>query len=292
MRSPSFTTRSRSAVLAFVRLCLVVLAAASASFAQRTAVLTPDDAGQSEAFASRLESELDGKMQVLDDALVRSAFGSVELENPFNLTTDDGKKIAAAIGSDFFVLVRSSTLRRSSSARPEYYEANTAIFVVSGRTGRLISFDLIRCETSRPETATRQLMELAAEAASKITEKIASAAKAELNEPPRPHLEEVPEPNTPAARNFRAPVPYRRIKPTYTDDAAYYDIRPTVDIEVDLNADGTIAAARIVRWAGYGLDESVEKAVRAMNWRPAERNGKNLPMRFLLRYNFKRIEKD
>jgi TonB family protein len=275
-----------------VIMCLVILATASGSFAQRTAVLTPDNTGQSEAFASRLESELDGKLQLLDDALARSAFGSFELENPFNLTTDDGKKIAAAIGCDFFVLVRSSTVRRSSSERPEYYEANAAIFVVSGRTGRLIWFDLIRSETSKPEAATRQLMDLVTAAASKVTEKIGSAARAELNEPPRPHLEEVPEPNTPAARNFRAPIPYRRIKPTYTDDAAYYDIRPTVDIEVDLNGDGSIAATRIVRWAGYGLDESVEKAVRTMNWRPAERNGKNLPMRFLLRYNFKRIEKD
>jgi hypothetical protein len=29
-----------------------------------------------------------------------------------------------------------------------------------------------------------------------------------------------------------------------------------------------------------------------MNWRPAERNGKTLPMRFLLRYNFKKAEQD
>jgi hypothetical protein len=48
----------------------------------------------------------------------------------------------------------------------------------------------------------------------------------------------------------------------------------------------------ITRWAGFELDESVAKAVRSMNWRPAERNGKPLPVRFLLRYNFKKIEKD
>ena len=40
------------------------------------------------------------------------------------------------------------------------------------------------------------------------------------------------------------------------------------------------------------LDESVDKTVRAMNWRPAERNGKSLPMRFLVRYNFKKIDKE
>jgi hypothetical protein len=61
---------------------------------------------------------------------------------------------------------------------------------------------------------------------------------------------------------------------------------------VDIDAEGRIAASRIVRWAGFGLDESVEKAVRSMNWRPAMRNGKSLPMRVLLRYNFRKVEKD
>ena len=40
------------------------------------------------------------------------------------------------------------------------------------------------------------------------------------------------------------------------------------------------------------LEESVEKAVRAMNWRPAMRNGSALPMRVLLRYNFTKVEKE
>ena len=61
---------------------------------------------------------------------------------------------------------------------------------------------------------------------------------------------------------------------------------------VDLDANGNILRTDVVRWAGFGLDESVEKTVRSMNWRPAERNGKTLPMRFLVRYNFKKIEKD
>jgi hypothetical protein len=49
---------------------------------------------------------------------------------------------------------------------------------------------------------------------------------------------------------------------------------------------------QIVRWAGYGLDEAVTETVRRMNWRPATRGGKALPIRVLLRYNFKKIEKE
>jgi hypothetical protein len=36
----------------------------------------------------------------------------------------------------------------------------------------------------------------------------------------------------------------------------------------------------------------VTDAVRAMNWRPAMRGGKPLPMRVLLRYNFTKVEKE
>jgi TonB family protein len=82
------------------------------------------------------------------------------------------------------------------------------------------------------------------------------------------------------------------MKPDYTPQAALHDVTATVDILVDVGASGVVIRTRIVRWAGFGLDESVEKTVRAMNWRPAERNGKSVPMRFLLRYNFKKLDKD
>ena len=88
-------------------------------------------------------------------------------------------------------------------------------------------------------------------------------------------IEEVPNENTPEAKNFRPPLPYRRISPEYTKIANYYDVEATVDILIDVDADGKILKTEIVRWAGYGLDESVTETVRKMNWRPAERNRKN-----------------
>ncbi len=55
---------------------------------------------------------------------------------------------------------------------------------------------------------------------------------------------------------------------------------------------GKILKVETARWAGFGLDEAVAENVRQMNWRPATRNGKALPIRVLLRYNFKKIEID
>jgi TonB family protein len=270
--------------------CLLVLSVGT--LAQRVATLTPDDAEQSRRFASLLNESLAGKFRVLDDELSRAAFDSFNFESPFNLTVGESRKAAAAIGCDMFILVRSSTLRRSASDRPEYYDANAAVFLVSGRTGKLLSFQLARRETARSQTATAELMDQAKDVAAALVTQAAAARQDELQEPPRSTLEEVPEPGSAAAKNFHPPMPYNRIKPIYTANAASFDIRPTVDIEVDVDAIGKITGTSIVRWAGYGLDESVEHAVRSMNWRPADRGGKTLPMRVLLRYNFKRIEKE
>jgi len=74
--------------------------------------------------------------------------------------------------------------------------------------------------------------------------------------------------------------------------AFLYDVKGTVEVMVDLDDKGNIIKTEIARWAGFGLDESVIDAVRKMNWRPAERNGKPLPTHFLLRYNFKKSEKE
>ncbi len=259
--------------------------------AQRIAVLAPDGSDASRNFARRLEARLAEKFRVLDDAMSEAAFGSAKPENPFNLTVENSKAIGTAIGCDHFILVRSATLRRSASRRPEYYESHAAIYAVSSRTGRLVFWRLSRFEGQKPQDSQNLLNDAAEALALEIEKNLRLTAKNEMAES-RQEMEEPPEEGSPAAKNFRAPVPYRRIKPEYTADAFLYDVKGTVDIVVDLDRNGSILRTEIVRWAGYGLDESVEKTVRSMNWRPAERNGKPLPMRFLLRYNFKKIEKE
>ncbi len=260
--------------------------------AQRVAILTPDKAASSIIFSKTLEDELQKDFKVLDTSLGETAFLSSPPETPFNLTTADAKNIGEAIGSEFFILIKSATQRRSSYLRPEYYESFAAIYVVSSRTGRLIFWKLSSFNEQKPEISKKNLTDAAPSLASEIIRNVRLAAPAEMSEPVPLRLEEVPEEKSPAAKNFRSPVPYRRIKPEYTAEASLYDVKATVDIVVDLDADGAILRTEIVRWAGFGLDESVEKAVRTMNWRPAMRKGKFLPMRFLVRYNFTKVPKE
>jgi outer membrane biosynthesis protein TonB len=48
----------------------------------------------------------------------------------------------------------------------------------------------------------------------------------------------------------------------------------------------------VVRWAGFGLDEAALSTVRQLHFAPARRDGTAVPMRVLLRYNFRRPAKE
>lgn len=260
--------------------------------AQRVAIVTPDRSDKSRSFSEKLGSELATTLRVLDRDLAESAYRATQTETPFNLTTDEAKRSGAVIGCDAVILVRAANQRRSSFEREEYYEAFAVIYVVSSRTGRLLLWLLPSYEAGRPEQAERQLIGAIGSLSEKITAAIVSAAEREIGEPAPPSIEEVPDEASPLAKGLRPPVPYNRIKPEYTSKAAFYEITAAVEALVDLDTAGEIKRLEITRWAGFGLDESVEAAIRKMNWRPAMRNGKPLPMRFLLRYNFKKLDKE
>ena len=276
----------RRSLIVFFTLSVTV-----ATTAQRIAVLTPANSPGSQAFAERLQSELADRIKLIDGSMAGSAFSAAGLKTPFNLTTEESKRVGQAIGCEFFVLVRSAVQRRSSFERQEYYEAYAAVFLVSARTGRLVSFVNDDHVGDKPQTASRELDSSIA----RLADQIASAAKraqaAEFDDAAEPQIDEPPDPASPAAKGFKAPVPFRRLKPDYTNEASLYDVTATVDILVDLSSDGKVLRTDVARWAGYGLDESAVAAIRSMNWRPAERDGKFLPMRFLVRYNFKKPDK-
>ena len=282
---PNFLFRfSTSVIFAFCFLSFV--------HAQKIAILTPEKNEQSENFSEKLENSLSGKFKILDKSLSEAAFNSVIYEKPFNLSLKESKNIGAAVGCDYFLLIKSKNLRRFSFEKKEFYESFAAVYVVSSRSGRLIFWKLVKGEAQNPNEAEKLLLSSAENLALEVSEKIIDAEKAETNEKPAPNLEELPEENSPDAKNFRPPLPYKRFRPEYTETANLYGIEATVDILLDVDENGKILRTEISRWAGFGLDESVAKTVTQMNWRPASRNGKTLPIRVLLRYNFKKLNEE
>ncbi len=274
---------------ATLRLCAFVSIFVFPVFAQKLAILVPQKTVQSQSFAKKLETSLSHKFKILDSSLSETSFRTVEIENIFNLTSVESKNIGAVIGCDYFLLIKASNQRRAALSKSDYYESFAVIYVVSSRTGRLIDWKLQTFEAEKESEAEKLLLDSTDELAKEIGEKLRLTSKEELNEKAAPKIEEVPDENSADAKNFRPPLPFKRIKPEYTSLAYIYGIAATVDIEIDVNENGKILRTEIVRWAGFGLDESVIETVRKMNWRPAERNSKTLPMRILLRYNFKKL---
>ncbi|CAN5387595.1 hypothetical protein BH20ACI2_BH20ACI2_06450 [soil metagenome] len=276
----------------FFCILFVVFALPTTVSTQKTAVLAPDRTEKSRSFAEKLVSHLAVKIRVLDMDLSEAAYSSVSSPTPFNLTIGESKRIGSVTGSDILILVRSANQRRSAFGRAEYYEAFAVVYVVSTRTGRLIWWKLLSYEATGSDQSDKLLEAGIAPLSDEIAGHVLSTIKNEINESPAISIEEVPSEGSPLAKGLRPPVPYSRIKPEYPAAAALYEVTATVEALVDLDASGIIKRMDITRWAGFGLEESVEKAIRQMNWRPAERNGKALAMRFLLRYNFKKLDKD
>ncbi|CAN5240641.1 hypothetical protein BH20ACI1_BH20ACI1_02470 [soil metagenome] len=261
------------------------------SFAQsKIAVIAPEKNPLNQIFIEKLVTALSADFKVLDDSLSEAAFFSAEHKTPFNLSTAEAKNIGAAIGCDYFLLIKAENLTRYSFEKKEYRESYAAVYAVSSRTGRLVLWKLIKGEDQKSDEAEQKLFDSIKDLSAEISNELKIVGKNESNEKPKQNLEELPAENSPEAKNFRPPLPFRQIKPPYTRIAYLYSIEATVDIEVDVDETGKILQTEIVRWAGFGLDESVEKNVRRMNWKAADRNGKNLPMRVLLRYNFKKVE--
>jgi len=50
-----------------------------------------------------------------------------------------------------------------------------------------------------------------------------------------------------------------------------------------------VGEIQIVRWGGFGLDESAERAIRQLKFKPATRDGRAVSVRAIVRYNFRRL---
>ena len=273
-------------------LSLVFLPAVNA-FGQRLAILTPDGAESSQLCAVAIASRLViANIRIVDGDEANTAFRSKTILNPFNMTTTEAKTIASVMGVDHFLLVRAAVQRRTSISRSDYYEGYAAHFLVDGRSGELTLWRLKSFEGETPAKAEQSLIASSEATAAEIVNTVKTSSGARRFPASNVEIESVPEEGSPAATGLKPPIPYKRIKPEYTSTAFLYDVKATVDIEVDIGVDGSILGSRVVRWAGFGLDESVETAVRSMNWRPAMRAGGPLPMRVLLRYNFTKTSKE
>jgi TonB family protein len=211
------------------------------------------------------------------------------------MSTAEARDLGAAMDAEFYVIGDAQTLRRSSSTKPIYYESYSSVFLISSRSGRLISWQRLSADADEANTAEDKLIKsLSDELVEQLLSAIKKAQVEESNErsiptSSAPLIEEAPEDEKTAdAAGLRLPRPYRRLRPAYPDSAARAEAEATVDVLVDVGSDGEVNQVQIARWAGFGLDETTVATVRQLHFFPALRNGTPIPMRVLLRYNFRK----
>lgn len=234
-------------------------------------------------------------LDLVNRAQARAAARGTGYAGSLNLTLAEARDLGGAIGCDFYFTGEAQTLRRTSSARADYFESYAALFLVSADTGRLVSWEHFNAEADAPAEAEKNLLNELRARAARYVETISKAQEADRRERQLARerveagaFEDAPEEGSPAALNYRAPQPYRSLRPSYPATAARVAAEATVDALVQVDAAGEVKDIEIVRWAGYGLNESVVATVRQLHFRPATRDGRAIPIRVLLRYNFRR----
>jgi TonB family protein len=249
----------------------------------------------SETLAANLESV--PELLVLDrDQASTAAKGAGHIAS-LNMSLQEARGLGAAIGSDYYFVGDAQTLRRSPSVGPPYFESYASVFLVSSRTGKLLIWQrpsfraatavaaekLLLADLSSGATRSRNLVAIRqAQKDERMKREIAIESSAPL-------IEAAPDDDKTAyAEGLRLPRPFRRLSPPYPETAVSAEVEATVDVLVDLDMKGEISNAEIARWAGFGLDEATIETVRQLHFFPAMRNGTPIPLRVLLRYNFRK----
>lgn len=312
---PSFQSHLASRILALISsgytllflgwICPCVGFSISNQTTERPLTLAVLDFGDSntgklaaEKLASNLKNE--AEISLLDRDQVRAAARGAGYAGSINLSLDEARNLGAVLGCDFFILGDAQTLRRSPSTGPAYFESYASIFVVSARTGRLIHWERPNLQGATPAAAEQALLsELSGvEARHRPSLSIRRAREDERGERELTTdqriqiIEEAPDDDkSAAAEGLRLPRPYRRLIPAYPESAARAEAEATVDVLVDLDPRGDVTRVEVARWAGFGLDEATIDIVRQLHFFPAMRNGVAIPIRVLLRYNFRKPAK-
>lgn len=252
----------------------------------------------SETLAQNLESE--PRIQILDRDQATAAAKGAGHTISLNMSLEEARGLGAALGSDYFIIGDSQTLRRSPSAGPIYFESYASIFLVSARSGRLLMWRRPSFKASTASAAEKQLLDDLSSHASR-SQTLNSIRQAQVDERAKreiavqkgvPLIESAPDDDKTAnEEGLRLPRPFRRLTPAYPETAASAEVEAVVDVLVDLDSKGEVSNVEVSRWAGFGLDESTIDTVRQLHFFPAMRNGTPIPLRVLLRYNFRKPPK-
>jgi TonB family protein len=274
-------------------LLMIALLGAPAARAQTEArVAVVDLSGDERGEVAALLRSLARDFALVDEGQTRAAVRGAGYAGSLNLSRDEARALGMSIGCDFYILGKAQVARRIVSAEEFYYDALAGLFIIETRSGRLLRFAFAQARASLETEARAQLAALVTERWPPCAAAIAAARQQrleEINTAPRPPREVIEVLTDDVAEpGLALPVFYQRLKPAYTEEAGLAGIEATVELEAVFGEDGRVGEIEVVRWAGFGLDEAAVATAKQLRFKPAERDGKKLSMRALVRYNFRR----
>src|ERR1051326_4459372 len=282
--------RGREICAAALSILTLAIVARASNIPARVAILDLGDSSTGRRAGGTIEEmfaspDIRKIIRIVDREQTGAAAKGIGYDGSLNLTIEQARDLGSAIGCDFYFLGNAQTVKRSPSNGPSYFESFASVFLISARTGRLVFWERPAIKRDSPEDAEKALISIlsARETCSRYISAITRVAQQEraertsLVEVKTPFILSMADDQAEENKDVRAPRPYRRLKPAYPESAARAEVEATVDGLVEIE-----------RWAGYGLDQSVIETVKQMHFFPAMRNGVAIPMRVLLRYNFRK----
>jgi len=239
----------------------------------------------------------DARVVLIERSQLQPAMAGIGYNGSINMSRDEARGLGAAIGCDFFIIGKKDLSARSEEKGESHEEAILGMMIVDGRTGALATFDFLSEKAPAKEAALAALTKaLDGRAASYVDSMSRSrAAREAMNRPNARSSESVmdmPDAESALGAGFKPPEFLNRAKPEYTLAAERADINATVEAQAVFRANGEVGEVEIIRWAGFGLDESAERAIRSLKFKPATRDGQPISVRAMVRYNFRRVERN
>lgn len=286
-----YPKKKQSAVrVPFALLRLLAFCVLPFNFAQaqpRIAVLNFNGATEATTHLRKLVSQSEFALVAPDQMNI--ALKGAGYSGSLNLTLDEARALGLSIGCDYYVLGLAKVLRRLASEKEFYFDVMVAAFLVETRSGKLLRFSFEQAQVAKESSTTQQLAELAKMIWRQSADAIKSPPQETMNHQPV-DLYDLSSDDA-AKLNLKPPQFYRRVKPEYTASAEFAGITATIELKAVFQSDGRIGAVEVIRWGGFGLDESSVATVRQLRFEPAKLNGRSVNVSAVVQYNFRKEEK-
>lgn len=232
-------------------------------------------------------------VEVLSSALVGPALSARNGSAlNFNPRCEEAQQLGAALGCDFYLQGRVLSVRRVNSSHESYFEIQLSLFCIDARTGALAGFYELKTQGPFPEQARAEAVCEASRLAMTVVhdfQVFRKQQRSQLNDSSGETVLDLRSGEVP--EDVTLPIFLQRSRPTTTEAARDANIEAKVEAEIVFGTTGSVENIRIVRWAGYGLDEAVIQAIQNYAFKPATQAGSPIRIKLLAEFNFRRQEK-